>query len=438
MSTLEKLAGVRLTPSVRRRNMAWYFVVLWFSSMYLGVMNANQPFVLAEYLKIPLDQHGQVSGIIQACAEVVMIATVSLAGVLSDRLGRPIVYASGFVLAALGVALYTHATSLPTLILYRVIFTVGAAAITAMLVTVLTDYVVDDDRGRANGYQGFIAGAGAIFTFFFLTALPSILRKNLQVTPGEAGHLAYYIIAVFGLLAGGIAWARLARYLPPQAARDDRPLSALAAEAIGAARRDPGIALAYAASFVSRGDLAVAGVFITTWINRHMILHGATTDMALRKAGAIGGLAPLAATLAAPLWGLLADRMSRVTALAIILGLAVIAYGSVFFVDDPTSPRMMGIVALIGVVEIGGFVASQALIGQQAPAGIRGSVIGFFGLSGAVGILVGTLVGGILTARVGEWAPFVMFAGFNLIVALWALRLRGRLAATPAPALAAD
>jgi MFS family permease len=417
---------LRRVSGVRGGALGAYFVVLWFTSMYLGVMNAGQPFVLSEYLHIPLEQHGQVSGYIQTGAELVMILTVGLAGVLSDRIGRPIVYALGFLIASLGVALYTHATDLTQLLLFRAIYTVGAAGLSAMLVTVLSDYVVDEDRGKANGFQGFVAGAGAIFTFLFLTQLPRLIREGANMTAAQAGHISYYIVAGLGLLAAAISWFFLARYRPEQAVRQNKPMPVLAREALGAARRDPGVALAYAAAFVSRGDLAVAGVFVMTWINAYLTEHGATTDEAIAQTGMIAGITPITATLAAPIWGAIADRVNRVTALAVILLLAFVAYGGVYFVDTPVSPTMKVLIGLIGVAEIGGFVASQALVAQQAPPAIRGSVIGFFGFCGAIGILVGTAVGGTLTRTVGPWAPFVMFAGFNLLVAVWALVVRGR------------
>ncbi len=80
----------------------------------------------------------------------------------------------------------------------------------------------------------------------------------------------------------------------------------------------------------------------------------------------------------------------------------------------------------MGVAEIRAFVSSQALVGQQAPARLRGVIIGFFGVAGAVGILVGTTGGGLLFRHLGPSTPFVMFGGFNALVLIWALWLRRR------------
>ena len=89
---------------------------------------------------------------------------------------------------------------------------------------------------------------------------------------------------------------------------------------------------------------------------------------------------------------------------------------------------------VMGIAEISAFVSSQALVGQQAPASRRGAVIGFFGVSGAIGILVGTAGGGWLFRSVGPSAPFVLFGFLNLAVFAWSLRVRQLPLSRPEPA----
>ena len=62
----------------------------------------------------------------------------------------------------------------------------------------------------------------------------------------------------------------------------------------------------------------------------------------------------------------------------------------------PTETWVFGLLAVMGVAEISAFVSSQALVGQQAPAEHRSALIGFFGVAGAFGILIGTVGGGWL------------------------------------------
>ncbi len=66
----------------------------------------------------------------------------------------------------------------------------------------------------------------------------------------------------------------------------------------------------------------------------------------------------------------------------------------------------------------------QVLIQQQTPAAIRGSVIGFFGLCGAVGILAASKFGGWLFDVWTESGPFVVFGLLSFVLAAWAMFMR--------------
>ena len=66
------------------------------------------------------------------------------------------------------------------------------------------------------------------------------------------------------------------------------------------------------------------------------------------------------------------------------------------------------------------------LIAQQSPTRIRGSVIGIFNLTGAIGILVASKVGGWLFDNWQASGPFVFFGFFALVVLIWALLVRRR------------
>jgi len=132
------------------------------------------------------------------------------------------------------------------------------------------------------------------------------------------------------------------------------------------------------------------------------------------------------AMVGAILMGIIADRIRRSTAVMIAAGLASCVYLSVGLVDDPTAPWVFGLLAIMGVAEISAFVSSQALVGQQAPEARRGAVIGFFGVAGAVGILVGTAGGGWLFAKFSPSTPFVLFGILNGIVCVAAFFARGK------------
>ena len=178
---------------------------------------------------------------------------------------------------------------------------------------------------------------------------------------------------------------------------------------------------------MSRGNLTIVGTFFALWI----VQHGTgELDMssaeAQKHAGMIIGIAQSCVLLGAPLFGILADRINRVNALIITLLISAIGYGSTFFITDPMSQGMIYAAVIIGLGEVGCIISSGVLIAQQTPERYRGAVIGFFNLSGALGILVASVVGGALFDSWRESGPFVLFAGFAFVMAVWAIAVKSR------------
>jgi len=76
---------------------------------------------------------------------------------------------------------------------------------------------------------------------------------------------------------------------------------------------------------------------------------------------------------------------------------------------------------LLGMGETGVIVSVAALLGQEASAKYRGSIVGVFGTMGGVGILATAFIGGQLFDTVGRTAPFMMMGIFNFILMAFAI-----------------
>ena len=113
-----------------------------------------------------------------------------------------------------------------------------------------------------------------------------------------------------------------------------------------------------------------------------------TSAEAISKGGAVLTISYIASLLSAPLFGILTDRVTRITALAISLLIGAVGYGSTFFLTDPFSGAAMVSLVLIGMAEVGCIITSGVLIAEHASERLRGSIVGVFTLSGAVGILI--------------------------------------------------
>lgn len=417
-----RLLGISLSDGVKPRHLLAYLLVALISSGYAGAMAVLQPGLL-QVLNIPLDQQGSVTGLLSALQEIVFISLLGVIGVIADKIGRRVVYCFGLAVTAMGFALYPYAENLTGLIMFRLVVAVGGAAMVGMMVTVIADYAQDKDRGKANGLQGLVATVGA-FIPPMLALLPKYFVDN-GMTELEAQQGTFAAAASLGVLGAIIAWFGLSSTAGKVISAQGDPLIVRLKQGVAYARQ-PKIALSYGAAFISRGDLAVTGAFMGLWlvqfgtINLNMQPSQAMAELAMPRIL----MTVCGAALGAMLMGFLSDRISRVTAVSIAAGLAALVYLTVFFVTDPTAIWVFGLLGVMGVAEISAFVSSQALVGEQAPAEHRGSVIGFFGVSGAIGILVGTAFGGMLFQKVGPSAPFVLFGVLNLLVFFWSLRVR--------------
>jgi MFS family permease len=412
---------VELFPGVSRLNMSAFYFSAFITICLLSFVNLVQPYLLTEILKVPLAEQGNVTGTVLFWHEFVIIFIIGLAGSLSDKVGRRLIFAGSFVIVGIGYVLMIQSGAVWQLVLFRMFFAIGAAGATSMLSTVLADYAVDRDRGKANGIQGVMNGLGAMTAVFILLKMPEWFKQG-GMDPTSAGQATYYVAAGLALIAALLLWFGLKGPSVREHTQPERFFE-LIAKGIGAAR-DPGVLLGYGAAFVSRGDLAIVGTFLALWINKFGVTNGMDAADALARASIIVGVSQLAAFLGAPFFGIMADRINRATALAVTNIISGLGYVSLFLIDDPFGGAMFAAVAVAGAGNIGTVIATQVLIQQQAPAAIRGSVIGFFGLCGAIGILIATKLGGWLFDVWIESAPFVIFGMLSFALAAWAFAVR--------------
>ena len=414
-----RLLGIELSPGIRATNLWAYFYAVLISSAYAGALATLQPGVL-QVMGIPFEAQGNLTGSLAAMQEVLFIVLLGIIGAISDKVGRKAVYVFGLLTTSIGFALYPFAGSIAELVVYRVILAVGSAAMLGMMVTVIADYSTNKTRGKANGVQGFIATIGA-FVPPALSALPAQFVAR-GYTEAAAQQATFAVAAAMGISAVIVALLGLAPKATQTVAASRESIKRILLDGAKAAR-DKGVALSYGAAFISRGDLAVTGAFLGLWLVQHgMRTQGLTPSEALATLVMPAILAVVSGALVGSiLMGILADRISRAAAIPVASGLAAAVYMSIYFVSDPTAAWVKGLLFVMGVAEISAFVSSQALVGQQAEPRHRGAIMGFFGVAGAFGILIGTKGGGVLFDEVGPSAPFVVFGALNLVVFAWGL-----------------
>lgn len=425
MSTPTKFGPVRLMQGVTVANMFTYYFATITALLLFTFLPQFQPFLLAEMLSIPESEQGVLSGNLSLIGEVIILITVGGWGTLSDKIGRKLVFAAGFVLMAGALSLYPSVTSIPMLFAFRGLFALGASAVLTMISTVIADYAMDKDRGKASGLQGIGNGIGALLTVFVILQLPKRFMAD-GMTGLDAGQRTYWILAGIAAVSAVLLMIGLQNRTSIQK-EQKKSILQISREGFAAAK-DPGVALAYMAAFISRGDLAIVGTFFTLWVVTYSTSQlGLSTADALAKAGMIIGISQTMALIFAPIFGAIADRMNRANAVIFAVALASLGYGSTIFVSDPTSPQIFIVAALIGIGEISGVIASGVLIAQQAPRDIRGSVIGIFSLCGTFGIMTATGLGGQLFDNWLPQGPFILFSILGWVVVVIGLLIRKKI-----------
>lgn len=119
--------------------------------------------------------------------------------------------------------------------------------------------------------------------------------------------------------------------------------------------------------------------------------------------------------ICAPLWGILSDRIGRKPVLVVgVLGYAI----SLFFFGLATAFWMLFLARMLsGILSSAAMPTAMAYIGDHAPKGERSGLMGQLGAAMGVGIVVGPMLGGLLSA--GSLSrPFFVGAGLAFLAFL--------------------
>jgi MFS family permease len=133
------------------------------------------------------------------------------------------------------------------------------------------------------------------------------------------------------------------------------------------------------------------------------------------------GISQMMGLVASPVFGILADKIGRVRAVILATSLTAVAFTATLLISNPLSGIMIVLGLFLGFVQISGIITGGALVAQHAPEAVRGSVMGFYGFCGALGIMLAFLLGGWLFDHWAYQGPFVLAAILCAGVAVWGL-----------------
>lgn len=413
---MSESAGVKvgpweLAPGIERRNFFALLGAAFFSIGLLTLVGNLRPYLFTEMLNVPQDLQGRLSGWMDSVSEIPALALSSLIGAASDRLGRRALYAAGFLILGLAYFLFPFVSYGPSLFVMVFMMACGSALISAMLGTVIADYPRETSRGKLVGICFFLNGLGIASLVGLASQLPKLFQAR-GLSAYDAGVWTYWTVAGLCLIpmiivARGLAGRRATPTGSTDRTEDSGSLFSTLKIGLAAAR-DQRVRLAYISAAVSRASLSIISAFFFLWLIRVGQQQGMTVSEAYSQGGKIFATIQIAATIWAIVVISFIDRINRVLTMALGSALACASYTTFGLIDDPFQPIVYLAAAFLGIGEMSGVLASQALIGQVAPERGRGAVIGIFTLCGSIGILIAANVGGYLFDAWRPSAPYIL------------------------------
>ncbi|MDX2221712.1 MAG: MFS transporter [Rhodospirillaceae bacterium] len=451
-STGGRIGPIRLAPGIPAGQV---FIFLGLSLINICLLNMTallQPFVLTEQLGVPTGEQGRLSGNLAVIQQAAVLLFIGLFGAMADRFGRRALIAAAMVVMGVACALYPLAATVAWFFVLRFLFGMGSTAYSAGGATLVADFPENASRGKFIALALIVQSLGSSLFLATLGANALSWLTGAGLSTAEAGRVAFWGTAALAIAGSAVAvWlfkvdrkggVTAAAARPGSARRGPlaelRTLAANVRAVMEAARANPKFGLVLLVSFVIRSDSAVVLTFLSLWVVNGATAQGLTTIEATALAGMLLSAMHVATLISQPVFGVLADRMNRVTLLILALVFSAAAFASTAAVDEFSMRAVPLFVAvlLIGVAEGALTVAAQSIFGQEAPEHLRGSAMGVFVMTGTISVIVVNFVGGILYDTMARTAPFVMIAAlmFSFAILAMAVAARSRMKSAPADA----
>ncbi|MCB1624317.1 MAG: MFS transporter [Pseudomonadales bacterium] len=421
----KRLGPIQLTPGYSRLNGVTFIYAAFVTIGLLAFISFIQAYLLNVNLKMPPELQGRTVAILGIANEIVALVLVAPFGALADKIGRRLVYTFGFAWLAIGFLLYPEARTLPQLLACALFFSVGVAAVGTMLATVLADTPLENSRGKLVGITGLFQGLGVMIAVLGLGKVPELLAAG-GMDDQRAGQITLWIAAGIAALSALAVFIGLKKGSPRRDGGAATSLAFILREGLTAARSNPRIWFAYMLQFVSFGDRIVIGTFLSLRLQQTALEHGMSMAAATGAASRVFGMVSGAALIGALIFGVLLDRLDRLKTGVFAMALGATAYFAGGFIDDPTAMKIVAPVCLLlGFGQVSAIIASQTMLGQEAPISCRGAVFGLAGICASAGILFTNGAGGWLYDQVSKGGPFFLMAGASfgiMLFGLWLLR----------------
>jgi MFS family permease len=327
-------------------------------------------------------------------------------GMASDRFGRKPVIVFGLVLFALGSLLAASATDIVTTILGRALQ--GTGAISAAVTACIADNTRDSQRSKAMA----LVGASIGLTF----ALSLVIAPMLYEWVGMAGifHLTG-LLALAGILIVWLAVPTQPRLPPAPRAADGTVMPRTAFRAVAL---DPELVRLNLGIFALHMVQMAMFVVLPAWL-----VERAQLPLADHWKVYLPVVIASFALMMPPItWGERHGRLRAVFLGSIVLILAAqLGYAAQPVGMLPFALLLLVFFAAFNVLE----ATLPSMVSRLAPSDVKGTALGIYNTTQALGLFAGGAAGGWASSRFGGASVFLLCAGVTiawLVVALGARR----------------
>lgn len=436
--TLEDTSSLNEINSAPPRKFMWWiplhshvhplqffaFVFSVFLALALIVYIAGtQSQILIGVLGIDINT-GDIIGSLALYAEIIALVGVIAWSMAADHIGRRGVMSICIFLMGMCIVCYPHVTNVyPQMLIIRLIFSVGSAGSTAMMVAMMME-VAHGKGGLVSGCIGIASGLGATFAALCLFMVPAYIAMDY---PEGNDGLTYSHSAIGG---ASMLVAIMLFFAMPKDSSTRPPVNHFKGYFqklyVGIkAIREPRIALGYASSFFARADEIIITNFLALWVAKYYVENGScvagkTCLNAMASSSSLSGYSQLVALGTTPFFALASEYLPKEW--GVFVAGVVGAAGCIPFAFsiDPTSKLSLGFVILIATGQYGMIISGMAMVaGDYIDRKDHAAISATYSFIGALGIIVISKLGGVLFDKWMKGAPFLLLGiGHCLMVVM--------------------
>jgi MFS family permease len=331
-------------------------------------------------------------GIIEGLAESTALIVKVFSGALSDYVGRRKGLAVfGYALGAMTKPLFAVAPSAGVVLTARLLDRVGKGVRGAPRDALVADITPPRLRGAAFGLRQSLDTVGAF--------IGPLVASGLMLLWGNQFRSVFWVAVIPGLMSVALLQVGLRE---PEQQRIERRMNPIRRENLKRLGRSYWWVVGVGALFT-----------LARFSEAFLVLRAQRAGVPLALVPLVMVAMNVVYALSAYPFGKLSDRMSHVRLLA--LGLLVLMAADLVLAIDGSWAIVIAGVSLWGV-HMGitqGLLAT--MVADTAPVDLRGTAYGTFNLVSGIGMLVASVIAGLLWERLGASSTFHAGAGFCVL-----------------------